>query len=210
MKQTQHCIPFDTGCLHSLFITLKRMTPDAYKNGGESLSIRYSEAESLFGKLLIASTDRGICYLAFADKEAGLAELKVLFPKASYQELADELQEQTLTFFRQDWHKPTPIPVHVKGTDFQLKVWEALLSIPIGTLTTYGEIARQIEAPKACRAVGSAVGDNPVSFFIPCHRVVRSTGAIGQYHWGSDRKAAMIEWEKSIGSKPLANAFNQL
>ena len=187
-----------TGRLHDLFVSIEGMTPGEYKNGGGKLSIRYSYTGSPFGELLVASTDKGICYMAFADdREAVSGEMKTLFPNASYSQQTDPVQDKVLAFFRQDWSHPEQIKLHIKGTEFQLKVWEALLKIPKGELTTYGEIASLLKMPKACRAVGSAVGDNPVAFLIPCHRVIRSTGLFGEYHWGSDRKTAMIGWEKA-------------
>ncbi|MFV0419447.1 MAG: bifunctional helix-turn-helix domain-containing protein/methylated-DNA--[protein]-cysteine S-methyltransferase [Dysgonomonas sp.] len=188
-----------TGRLHDLFVKIEGMTPGEYKNGGENLSIHYSFAETPFGEILIASTAKGICYMAFADKEdIALNELKILYPNAAYKQLTDDTQQKALYIFKQDWNQPEQIKLHIKGTDFQLKVWETLLKIPMGKLSTYGEIAKHLDNPKASRAVGSAVGDNPIAFLIPCHRVIRSTGIIGQYHWNSNRKAAIIGWESVI------------
>lgn len=196
-----------TGRLHDLFIKIEGMTPGEYKNGGDSLVIRYSFAESPFGALIVASTDKGICHLAFADKGAGpaLEELRRQFPNARYEQFTDAHQQQALFIFSQDWRQLRDIKLHLKGTPFQLKVWETLLSIPLGGLTTYGDIAREIGDANAARAVGSAVGDNPVAFLIPCHRVIRSSGAFGQYHWGIARKTAMIGWEASR----IAPGFNE-
>jgi AraC family transcriptional regulator, regulatory protein of adaptative response / methylated-DNA-[protein]-cysteine methyltransferase len=185
-----------TGRLHDLFVNLEGMTPGEYKNGGENLAINYSFAESPFGKMLVASTHKGICHLAFADEEqTALAKLQARFPNATYKPLFDLAQQNALYIFTHDWSKPEQIKLHLKGTEFQLKVWEALLKIPMGQLTTYGNIARQINLPKASRAVGTAIGDNPVAFLIPCHRVIQATGILGQYHWGAIRKSAMIGWE---------------
>jgi AraC family transcriptional regulator of adaptative response/methylated-DNA-[protein]-cysteine methyltransferase len=185
-----------TGRLHDLFINIEGMTPGEYKNGGQNLSINYSFAESPFGNILVASTARGICYMSFADAEMqALQGLQNRFPNASYRQMVDLLQQNVLYIFTHDWSKLHQIKLHLKGTEFQLKVWEALLKIPMGRLSTYGSIARQIEMPGASRAVGSAVGDNPVAFLIPCHRVIQSTGVFGQYHWGNIRKTAMIGWE---------------
>jgi len=185
-----------TGRLHDLFINIEGMTPGEYKNGGQDLSINYSFAESPFGNILVASTSRGICYMSFADDEMqALQGLQNRFPNASYRQMVDLLQQNVLYIFTHDWSKLHQIKLHLKGTEFQLKVWEALLKIPMGRLSTYGSIARQIEMPRASRAVGSAVGDNPVAFLIPCHRVIQSTGVFGQYHWGNIRKTAMIGWE---------------
>jgi len=185
-----------TGRLHDLFIKIEGMTPGEFKNGGESLAINYSFAESPFGNLLVASTDKGICYLAFADEpKLAMEELQTKFPRAQYRQMTDLVQQNALQIFSHDWSKLREIKLHIKGTDFQLKVWETLLKIPLGQLSSYASIAGKIESPGASRAVGSAIGDNPVAFLIPCHRVIQSTGAFGQYHWGSTRKTAMIGWE---------------
>ena len=185
-----------TGRLHDLFIKIEGMTPGEFKNGGENLSINYSFAESPFGNLIVASTAKGICYLAFADNpKQAFDELYQKFPNAHYQQVVDLIQQNALYIFTQDWGKLNQIKLHIKGTDFQLKVWETLLKIPMGQLSTYSSVANNILLPKASRAVGSAIGDNPVAFLIPCHRVIQSTGAFGQYHWGSTRKTAMIGWE---------------
>jgi AraC family transcriptional regulator, regulatory protein of adaptative response / methylated-DNA-[protein]-cysteine methyltransferase len=185
-----------TGRLHDLFINLEGMTPAEYKNGGAELSINYSFAESPFGNIIVASTAKGVCYMAFADnRQQAFAELQAQFPNAEYNQVTDVHQQNALFIFRKDWSQLSNIKLHLKGTDFQLKVWEALLKIPMGGLSTYGNIAHGIGSPQASRAVGSAVGDNPVAFLIPCHRVIRSTGEFGQYHWGATRKTAMIGWE---------------
>ncbi len=187
-----------TGRLHDLFIQIEGMTPGEYKNGGESLSINYSFAESPFGHLLVASTQKGICSMAFADEpDEALADLRAKFPAASYNQVVDLAQQQALYIFTHDWSKIGEIKLHLKGSTFQLKVWETLLKIPMGRLTSYGSVAAQIDAPKASRAVGTAIGDNPVAFLIPCHRIIQSSGVFGGYHWGPDRKAAIIGWEAS-------------
>jgi AraC family transcriptional regulator of adaptative response/methylated-DNA-[protein]-cysteine methyltransferase len=185
-----------TSRLHDLFIQIEGMTPGEFKNGGENLSINYSYAESPFGNILVASTLKGICHIAFADdKDTALKELKLNFPNARYAQMVDLIQQNALFFFTQDWNKLQEIKLHLKGTPFQLKVWETLLKIPMGKLATYGSIAKEIESPGASRAVGSAIGNNPIAFLIPCHRVIQSSGNFGQYHWGSIRKTAMIGWE---------------
>lgn len=186
-----------TGRLHDLFVNIEGMTPGEYKNGGENLSISYSFSHTPFGTILAASTAKGICHLAFADDKAdALAILKQKFPNARYTETMDTFQVEALNAFANGTSADT-IKLHLKGTPFQLKVWEALLSIPAANLITYGGIAHIVGSPKASRAVGSAVGDNPVAFIIPCHRVIQSTGIMGNYHWGSSRKAAMIGWESA-------------
>ena len=187
-----------TGRLHDLFVNISGMTPGEYKNGGASLEINYSYAESPFGHVLVASTAKGICYLGFADdKEQALTRLRAMFPAATYTQMLDRLQQHALYIFTQDWSKLDQIKLHLKGTDFQLKVWEALIKIPLGKLTTYQQIAGAVSSAGASRAVGAAVGSNPVAFLIPCHRVIRATGAFGEYMWGANRKTAMIAWEAS-------------
>ena len=185
-----------TGRLHDLFINIEGMTPGEYKNGGENLSINYSFAESPFGNILVASTPKGICHIAFADDEKKALEiLQKTFPNADYKQMVDLVQQNVLYIFTHDWSKLNQVKLHLKGTEFQLKVWETLLKIPMGQLTTYGNIAKQLQQPNAARAVGTAIGDNPVAFLIPCHRVIQSTGVFGQYHWGGTRKTAMIGGE---------------
>jgi AraC family transcriptional regulator, regulatory protein of adaptative response / methylated-DNA-[protein]-cysteine methyltransferase len=185
-----------TGRLHDLFIKIEGMSPGEFKNGGKSLSINYSFAESPFGEIIVASTPKGLCYLGFSEnQELAFHELQKNFPLAKYNQTADLNQKNAIFIFTGDWNKLNQIKLHIKGTAFQLKVWEALLKIPMGQLTSYASIAKSIDHPKACRAVGSAVGDNPIAFLIPCHRVIQSTGMLGQYHYGSTRKTAMIGWE---------------
>lgn len=195
-----------TGRLHDLFIAIEGMTPGEYRNGGENLAINYSFAESPFGNLLVASTEKGICHLAFADDEAKALELlRAKFPRAAYRQMTDLLQQNALFIFTHDWSRLHEIKLHLKGTAFQLKVWEALLKIPMGRLTTYGAVARHLEQPNASRAVGTAVGDNPVAFLIPCHRIIQSTGLFGGYHWGPARKAAIIGWEAAFTENSNTN-----
>ncbi|MFA6150248.1 MAG: methylated-DNA--[protein]-cysteine S-methyltransferase [Chitinophagaceae bacterium] len=185
-----------TGRLHDLFVKIEGMTPGEYKNGGENLSIAYSFTESPFGKILVANTEKGICHIAFAEREkTALADLKRCFPNARHIEERNAVQENAICIFNQDWSNNKQVMLHLRGTDFQLKVWESLLKIPMGKLTTYGEIAHSINNPKASRAVGTAIGSNPVAFLIPCHRVIQSTGTFGGYMWGPTRKAAIIGWE---------------
>lgn len=185
-----------TSRLHDLFVNIEGMTPGEYKNGGESLQIHYSFAESPFGNLLVASTPKGICHMAFADDENGAFEgLRANFPRAAFRQITDLMQQNALQIFRQDWQKLQTVKLHLKGTPFQIKVWETLLKIPFGGLSTYAGIAQKIEQPEAARAVGTAIGSNPVAFLIPCHRVIKAEGKIGNYHWGSTRKTVMIGWE---------------
>lgn len=187
-----------TGRLHDLFVNIEGMTPAEYKNGGKNLLINYSFAESPFGNLIVASTPKGVCYMAFDDdEEKALNDLKAKFPNAVFQRKLDLLQQNGLFIFQNDWSKLSEIKLHLKGTDFQLKVWETLLKIPMGQLSTYGNIAEQIGNPNASRAVGTAIGSNPVAFLIPCHRVIQSSGNIGGYMWGNTRKTAIIGWESA-------------
>lgn len=192
---------FETGLsstsrLHELFINIEGMTPAEYKNGGKNLHINYSFAESPFGNLIVASTTKGICHMTFEeDEENALQNLKGKFPNAAFQRKLDLTQQNALFIFQNDWSKLGKIKLHLKGTDFQLKIWESLLKIPMGQLSTYGSIARQIGNSNASRAVGTAIGSNPVAFLIPCHRVIQSTGNFGNYKWGNTRKAAIIGWE---------------
>ena len=185
-----------TGQLHDLFITMEGMTPGEYKNGGENLRINYSFATTPFGDMLIASTPKGICSMELADDHmVAFDSLQRKFPQAHFCQTSDGIQQNALFIFTQDWSKLGEIKLHLKGTEFQMKVWETLLKVPSGGMTSYGDIAASIDNPHACRAVGTAVGSNPVAFLIPCHRVIRATGEIGNYHWGDVRKAAILGWE---------------
>jgi AraC family transcriptional regulator of adaptative response/methylated-DNA-[protein]-cysteine methyltransferase len=185
-----------TGRLHDLFMKIEGMTPGEYKNGGEALSINYSFAESPFGPLILAATTKGLCYLAFEeDRDLAFRHLHAQFPNARFQQVLDMIQQNALYFFTQDWNTLEQVKLHLKGTPFQLKVWEALLHIPMGELSSYGKVADTANAERAYQAVGTAVGRNPVAFLIPCHRVIKSNGEFGEYHWGSTRKMAMIGWE---------------
>ena len=192
---------FETGLsstsrLHDLFIQIEGMTPAEYKNGGESLSIHYQFEDTLFGEVLIASTQKGICALTFVDDQAdALNKLISQFPQAVFIEQSDVFQHSALAILQHHPNQLAQIKLHLKGTDFQLKVWQSLLKIPMGQLSTYGQLAKAMDHAKAARAVGTAIGSNPVAFLIPCHRVIQATGAFGGYEWGTTRKTAMIGWE---------------
>lgn len=194
-------VAFETGLsgtsrLHDMFVTFEGMTPAEYKNGGKSLVINYSFAESPFGNLILASTTKGVCYMAFEDDEVkALNNLIRKFPNAAFERKIDLNQQNASFIFQHDWSKLSQIKLHLKGTPFQLKVWESLLKIPMGRLSTYGTIAEKIGFPGASRAVGTAIGSNPVAFLIPCHRVIQSSGTFGGYMWGNTRKTAIIGWE---------------
>lgn len=194
-----------TSRLHDLFVNIEGMSPAEYKNGGKSLNINYSFSGSPFGNVIAASTEKGICYLAFEnDKTKALGDLQAKFPNASFFEKHDDFQKNALSIFSQDWSHLQAVKLHLKGTDFQLKVWKSLLTIPMGEVSTYGRIAGSAGHAKASRAVGTAIGSNPVAFLIPCHRVIRSSGAIGGYRWGSIRKQLMLGWESAWKTSEMA------
>jgi AraC family transcriptional regulator of adaptative response/methylated-DNA-[protein]-cysteine methyltransferase len=187
------------GRLHELFVTLTAMTPGEFKLGGEGLTVRYGIHPSPFGDCLIAACERGICGLHFLTGESAeeaLASLRAQWPRAAFVESRDGTASWAERIFpEQPPREPTPLSVLVKGTPFQVQVWQALLRISPGQVATYEDLARAIGNPKAVRAVGSAVGDNPVALLIPCHRVLRKTGVFGDYRWGPARKQVMLAWE---------------
>lgn len=212
LKET-HATLFDTACelglsgtgrLHDLFINIEGMTPGEYKNGGLALNINYSFADTPFGKIIAASTDKGVCHMAFVDEGERRAfdHLRSIFPNAKYVLSPDTKQQHALSVFDRDWNRLEEIKLHLKGTEFQLKVWETLLKIPAGGLATYADLATKSGYNGACRAVGTAVGKNPVAFLIPCHRVIKATGEPGNYHWGEMRKNAIIGWEAAHKDLP--------
>jgi len=187
-----------TSRLHELFVKLEGMTPSSYKNGGQNLTISYSFASTSFGRIIVAATDIGICHLAFyEDKATAIAVMQAQFPNATY--IERETTQHTLVsdFFESKKQLSSPIKLHVKGTSFQLKVWEALLKIPLGALNTYGDVARYIGKANAARAVGTAIGSNPIAYLIPCHRVIQASGLFGGYMWGGLRKTAILGWENA-------------
>ena len=186
-----------TSRLYDLFVHIEGMTPGEYQRGGAGLSLHYVLARSPFGQTIIASTAKGISYIAFADKgkEEAVATLQRAFPLATLSEQADEHNSRAAGVFRLDWGNVGEVRLHLRGTNFQIKVWESLVRVPAGRLTTYSQLAQAVGSPKAVRAVGSAVAGNPVALLIPCHRVIRSTGGFGNYHWRPERKAAIIGWE---------------
>lgn len=182
-----------TGRLHDLFITIEAMTPGEFKKGGEGLSIQYSVAESVFGQVMVASTERGICNISFLREGQSPGEiLKKEFPGAGILHDPDTTHLKAMEMFNVNGRPNSSLTLNLKGTPFQVKVWEALLKIPDGDLKSYSDIAASIGAPNSSRAVGSAVAKNPVAYLIPCHRVIRSTGEFGNYRWGAERKVALI------------------
>lgn len=189
--------------LHDLFVRIEGMTPGEYKNGGASLIINYSFADTPFGTVIVGSTEKGICHMTFADEgeEGAFERMKSNFPNAVYRRLCDRNQQKALSVFSQDWSNPEQVKLHLKGTDFQLKVWSTLLQVPCGGLTTYSDLALKAGHERAQRAVGTALGNNPVVVLIPCHRVIQSTGIIGNYRYSAARKNAIIGWEAIRGEK---------
>lgn len=185
-----------SGRLHDLFVRWEAMSPGDYARDGEGLEIYWGWFESQFGPALVMGTDRGICGIAFAAEagpEPAMADLKSRWPKARFTEDPMRLRDWAMAALGMTGETH----LHMIGAPFQLKVWEALLAIPSGHVTTYSEIAQSIGHPKAVRAVGTAVGRNPVSWLIPCHRALRKSGALGGYHWGLPVKRAMLAWESA-------------
>jgi AraC family transcriptional regulator, regulatory protein of adaptative response / methylated-DNA-[protein]-cysteine methyltransferase len=194
---------FETGLsatsrLHDLFIHIEGMTPGEYKNGGAGLQIGYWFSTTPFGEIIIATTEKGICNLFFIeDKDAALLELMRMWPAASIKSIMPPESFYVSEIFANPKKVAGKLSLHLKGTAFQIRVWEALLRIPFGGITAYSHISESMQLPGAARAVGSAIAANPVAFLIPCHRVIKSTGLIGEYHWGTTRKTAIIGWESS-------------
>lgn len=194
---TYHSGLSSTSRLHDLFIKIEGMSPAEYQNGGRNLVISYSFLESPFGSIIAASTEKGVCHLMFYHSEAEALEyLKSKFPNARFKEEMNQQHEKAVNLFLEKGDNPEELKLHLKGTDFQLKVWSALLQIPSGNLSTYGDLAKRIEQPSASRAVGTAIGSNPVAFLIPCHRVIRQTGELGGYMWGETRKRVILAYEQ--------------
>jgi AraC family transcriptional regulator of adaptative response/methylated-DNA-[protein]-cysteine methyltransferase len=187
--------------LHDHFVQLEAVTPGEFKAGGAGLSIDYAVHNSPFGNIFVAATTRGLCKLSFMDKsdiELHIADLQRRWPKAVLRNQdSGRLASIESLFTSQKIDRP--LSMHVSGTNFQIHVWRALLQIPQGTLNSYSQVAEAVGRPKAARAVGWAIGLNPVAFFIPCHRVLQQSGNIGGYHWGTIRKHAMHAWESARG-----------
>lgn len=183
-----------TGRLHDLFLAWEAMSPGEYARGGEGLTIRYGWFPTPFGEALAMGTDRGLCGLGFVDdcgRDAAMADLCGRWPRATFV----EDRAAVAPWIEAAFAGKGEARLHMIGAPFQIKVWEALLAIPSGQVTTYSELARAIGHPTAVRAVGTAVGRNPVSWLIPCHRALRKTGGLGGYHWGLPVKRAMLAWE---------------
>lgn len=184
--------------VYDLFVNLEAVTPQEYKEKGSGIAIDYGFHPTPFGECIIGVTDRGVCHLSFladGDRQQAITGLERAWENATLKQ-DDRLTEKTAgIIFHDHALQGGRLNVLVKGTNFQVKVWNALLQIPMGGLTTYQSIANSIGQPKALQAVGSAVGANPVAYLIPCHRVIRKNLVIGEYHWGTERKKAMLGWE---------------
>jgi AraC family transcriptional regulator, regulatory protein of adaptative response / methylated-DNA-[protein]-cysteine methyltransferase len=185
--------------LHDLFVTHEGMSPGAYKSKGEGLTISYGFHPSPFGVALVMITDHGLCGMGFNDvggEAASLADMKRRWPNAAYVENIALTQTYAAQIFASEkWKANQPLRITFIGSDFEIRVWESLLKIPMGQAVTYGDLAASINQPKAARAVGAAVGRNPISFVVPCHRVIGKSGNLTGYHWGLTRKKAIIGWE---------------
>ncbi|MDD9908221.1 MAG: bifunctional helix-turn-helix domain-containing protein/methylated-DNA--[protein]-cysteine S-methyltransferase [Ahrensia sp.] len=205
------------GRLHDLFVTHEAMSPGVYKAGGEGITIHCGFHDSPFGEALIMATDRGLTGLAFADAEGAvtagrhdgekaqftraraLADMRERWPKAKYvEDVAFTAPFAARIFDPARWRAQEPLKIVFIGTDFQIRVWEGLLKVPLGQATTYSSLAQDLGKPSAARAVGAAVGRNPISFVVPCHRVLGKSGRLTGYHWGLTRKRAMLGWEAGI------------
>jgi AraC family transcriptional regulator of adaptative response/methylated-DNA-[protein]-cysteine methyltransferase len=187
------------GRLHDLFVTHEAMSPGEWKKGGAGMVLRYGFHPSPFGMAVVIASERGLAGLAFADEGEempALADMQRRWPLATYIEsFAETAPFAKRIFDSSQWRADQPLRVVLIGTDFEVRVWETLLKIPMGRATTYGDVACKISKPKASRAVGAAVGRNPVSFVVPCHRVIGKSGELTGYHWGITRKRAMLGWE---------------
>lgn len=188
------------GRLHDLFVTHEAMSPGEWKARGGGLTIRYGYHPSPFGRALVMATDRGLAGLAFADgngdEQACLDDMTRRWPNATYVEDAEGTAAYIGRIFdRSQWAAERPLQVVLIGTDFQVRVWQSLLKIPFGKAVTYSDVACDIGQPTASRAVGAAVGANPISFVVPCHRALGKSGALTGYHWGLTRKRAILGWE---------------
>lgn len=202
------------GRLHDLFVACEAVTPGEYKQHGEGLTVRYAFHPSPFGECLLAVSDRGVCGLSFAslgNRAELLDDLHRRWRRAIIVEDPDGTAVWMERIFPLAGRDPgaAPLPLLLNGTNFQIKVWEALLQIPSGEVVTYGDLARSIGAPGASRAVGQAVGANPIAYIIPCHRVIRKLGVLGGYRWGTVRKRAILGWEMAGRESSLSQLFSE-
>jgi AraC family transcriptional regulator of adaptative response/methylated-DNA-[protein]-cysteine methyltransferase len=187
------------GRLHDLFVTHEAMSPGEWKTGGDGMTLRFGFHPSPFGTAVVIASGRGLAGLAFADpgeEAAALADMQRRWPRATYvEDRAGTADLARRIFDTKMWRADQPLRVVLIGTDFEVRVWETLLKIPMGRAVCYSDIASSIKSPKASRAVGAAVGKNPISFVVPCHRALGKSGALTGYHWGITRKQAMLGWE---------------
>ena len=183
--------------LHDLMVNVYAMTPKEYRDYGETLIIAYGWHKTAFGQCLAAVTEKGLCWLSFhnGDDEEGFQELQNEWPAASFVANAEKTKPIVDLIFRTEESDGNQILLHLKGTNLQIRVWEALLTIPPGDIVSYSQLAEMVDRPAAVRAVASAVGRNAISYVIPCHRVLRKSGNIGGYRWGTSRKRAMLAWD---------------
>ena len=192
------------GRLHDLFVTHEAMSPGEWKAGGEGLTMTFGFHPCPFGMALVMTTPRGLAGLALADagkERAALRDMKSRWPKANYfEDFASTAPTARRIFDAALWRKDQPLRVVLIGTDFEVRVWERLLDIPMGKLTTYSDLAARTGSPNAARAVGAAVGKNPICFVVPCHRVIGKSGELTGYHWGITRKRAMLGWEAGMAA----------
>jgi AraC family transcriptional regulator of adaptative response/methylated-DNA-[protein]-cysteine methyltransferase len=192
------------GRLHDLFVTHEAMSPGEWKAGGEGLTVTYGFHPCPFGMALVMTTPRGLAGLALADagkERSALTDMRKRWPNAKYvEDFAATAATARRIFDQQLWKPEQPLRVVLIGTDFEVRVWEKLLTIPMGALTTYSDLAAKAGSPKAARAVGAAVGKNPICFVVPCHRVIGKSGDITGYHWGLTRKRAMLGWEAGVAA----------
>jgi AraC family transcriptional regulator, regulatory protein of adaptative response / methylated-DNA-[protein]-cysteine methyltransferase len=197
LNQAADLVGFSTQSrVYDLFVSIEGVTPNEYKTFGQGLEIQYGFHQTPFGECFIAMTEKGLCALSFVEETSKEATFHAFLEKWQAAKLvlnAPNTEGVLQQIF--DPKATDKIHVWIQGTNFQLKVWEALLKIPQGSVSTYQKIAESIQNPKAVRAVGTAIGSNPIAYLIPCHRVIKSSGAIGEYHWGSTRKKAILGWE---------------
>jgi AraC family transcriptional regulator of adaptative response/methylated-DNA-[protein]-cysteine methyltransferase len=187
-----------SGRLHDLFVRWEAMSPGEYAKHGAGLVINWGWFDTPFGRAIVMGTDRGICGLGFAaeiGEEAAFLDLRDRWPDAEFTQAPERLDGWVKTAFGMETENAGKAPLLLMGAPFQIKVWEALLSVPSGQVTSYSQIAQIVGNPKAVRAVGTAVGRNPVSWLIPCHRALRKSGAMGGYHWGLTMKRVMLAYE---------------
>jgi len=187
------------GRLHDLFVTMEAMSPGEFKRAAAGMTIRYGVHETAFGPALIANTPRGICHLSFPDRQRqdrAILDLQALWPSARFEHSPVEGAALLGKIFHsQEAAREKALSLWVSGSNFQIQVWRALLQIPFARLLNYQQLAAFLGRPRAARAVGNAIAHNPVAYLIPCHRVLRQSGDFGKYHWGAERKAALVAWE---------------